>query len=316
MTARLRRFAESRRATTRPRLIDQLKELSANRPTEGVSRRPDSKLVAQGITGMVALGRQGNYFLWGFASPPSEMPPSARTCFRSVVHDIKRSDGQKPVIRKPEDGVVTRKLVRRQADLAPVVLDPDELRKLAPHSTTNDAEKTQAIRNMELRILREAFPTAIIEQGATNPAAYRAWVEANDRWLVPGGSDEADGIRAIAVNEDLKALGLDNRLVATLDACVRLLASKSQADQALRTLQRSTGQTCATAAEWQTWLDAHRARLVFTEVGGFRFVVADSGTAAQTDLGDRIPLNPLGPTQALSEPVQLAGSIEPPPVRW
>ena len=276
---------------------------------------PDAEAISSGINSktpeMVALGRHGNFFLWGFASPPGEMTPSARNAFLNVVCYIRKFDGHKPVVRKPEGGIVTRKLTHHLAGLARVVLEPDGLRKAYPAYASYDAGKYKQIRQMELRVFRKGFPAEVNDRGASDPGAYLAWVEANERWLVPGAYDADDGIRAIAVDEDLKALGMDNREVKTLDACVALLASGDDSGRAVRVLKRYTGQDFADAPAWKSWLDAHRDRLVFTEVGGFRFVVADRAGSAPSESDRRLPLSPPGSPRKLFEPVKLSGSVEP-----
>ena len=276
---------------------------------------PDAEAISSGTNmkgpEMVALGRHGNYFLWGFAAPPSEMSPAGRNCFLNVVHYIKRFDGQKPVVRKTEQGTITRRQVRHVAEFAPTVLDPDGLRNSSPAYASYEAEKYRRVRDMKLRLIRKLFPAEVNVAAASIPSSYLAWVEANDRWLIPGGYDESDGIRAIAVDEDLKALGLDNRAVATLDACVGMLGEEDKAESALRILKRYTGQDFAALGDWRNWLDQHRDRLAFTEVGGFQWVVADSADAAHPVAGVSMPLEPPGPAHKLFDPVKLAGSVEP-----
>jgi hypothetical protein len=276
---------------------------------------PDAEAISSGINSktpeMVALGRQGNYFLWGFASPPSEMTPEARKCFLNVVCYIRQFDGRKPMVRKPEDGIVTRKLVHRMAGFAKIVLDPDGLRKSYPAYASYDAKKYESIRNMELRVLRKFFPAAVNDQGTSDPDAYLAWIKANDLWLVPGAYDQDDGIRAIAIDEDLKALGMGNRDIKTLDACVSLMAGGEGSGRALRVLKRYTSQNFTDAEGWKAWLNTNRNRLVFTEVGGYRFVTADSADVTRPEDARRLPLSPPGPPKKLFEPVKFSGSVEP-----
>lgn len=275
---------------------------------------PDAEAISSGANGknpeMVALGRQGNYFLWGFASPPSEMTPAARHCFLNAVCYIRQFDGQRPVVRKPEQGFTTRKRIRHLARLAPTFLDPGEYRRAFPSQSTYDPKRQEAIRAMELRVLRKYFPAEVNDRGASDPGAYLAWVEANERWLVPGAYDADDGVRAIAVDEDLKALGMDNRDAGTLDACVALMAGGDA--RAARVLKRYTGQDFADAPAWKAWLDGARGRLVFTEVGGYRFVVADRPFEADSPGGgSRAPLRPAGPPKPTFEPVKFSGTVEP-----
>jgi hypothetical protein len=70
---------------------------------------PDAELIALGVSSKtpdsVALGRQGNYFLWGFSASPREMTPEARKCFVNVVCYIKKFAGQRPLVRKDAQDV-------------------------------------------------------------------------------------------------------------------------------------------------------------------------------------------------------------------
>ena len=118
---------------------------------------------------MVALGRHGNYFLWGFAAPPSEMTPEGRNCFLNAVHYIKQFDGQKPVVRKTEQGTITRRQVRHVAEFAPTALDPDGLRKSSPAYASYDAEKYRRVRDLELRLIGKFFPAEVNVAAASIP---------------------------------------------------------------------------------------------------------------------------------------------------
>jgi Disulphide bond corrector protein DsbC len=70
---------------------------------------PDAELIASGVSSKtpdsVALGRQGNYFLWGFSASPRDMTPEARKCFVNVVCYIKKFAGQRPLVRKDAQDV-------------------------------------------------------------------------------------------------------------------------------------------------------------------------------------------------------------------
>ena len=90
-------------------------------------------------------------------------------------------------------------------------------------------------------------------------------------------------------------MGLDNRAVATLDACVGMLGDEAKAELALRILKRYTGQDFAAAGDWRNWLDLYRDRLAFTEVGGFQWVIADSADAAHPVAGVSMPLESAWP---------------------
>src|SRR5262245_27681729 len=70
----------------------------------GFEDSPDCERISGGVNSKgpssVALGRQGNWFLWGFCAPPSEMTESAKRAVLNTVVYMKRFDGQRPVVTK------------------------------------------------------------------------------------------------------------------------------------------------------------------------------------------------------------------------
>jgi hypothetical protein len=79
------------------------------------------------------------------------------------------------------------------------------------------------------------------------------------------------------VDEDVKSLGLSNREIRLLDRCIAMLKEKDRPELALRVLKRYTTEGFSDAADWQGWLEANRSRLFFTDVGGYKFLVAPVG---------------------------------------
>ena len=71
------------------------------------------------------------------------------------------------------------------------------------------------------------------------------------------------------VDEDAKGLGLSNRKVELLDRCVSMLERGDRPALARRLLRRYTTEDFADAEGWRSWLETHRRRLFFTDVGGF-----------------------------------------------
>jgi hypothetical protein len=210
----------------------------------GFADSPDAEAIASGLNSKgptaVALGRHGNFFLWGFAAQPSDMTPEARKCLVNSVCYIKKFDGQKPVVHKDRQGREWAlvyagyvNLIKDEKFLAS--LFPDDLRK----RFGNDAEK------------------------------YRKYYQENLEYLHPGPSNGR-----LVVDEDVKGLGLSNRKVELLDRCVSMLEKGEKADLALRVLKRYTGESFANARDWKAWLEKNRGRLYFSDVGGFKFLVA------------------------------------------
>lgn len=211
----------------------------------GFEDSPDAEKITGGLNskgpGSVAIGRHGNFFLWGFSGSPSEMVPEARKCFINSVCYIRKFDGQAPLAKKEAR---SRKWA---ASYAAYLKDPQ-------------AKGAQGY-------LLGLFPKEAREASGDDPDKLAAYVAENLEYL------RLDGQGKITLDADAKSLGISNRDVRILDRCVELLEKGEQAELAARVLKRSTGKKLEGVAEWREWLESHRARLFFTDVGGYRFVV-------------------------------------------
>jgi hypothetical protein len=220
----------------------------------GFSDSPDAEVISSGINSKapdsVALGRHGNFFLWGFSASPPDMTPEARKCFVNAVCYIKKFDGQKPFVRKTQSGrewaLVYAGYVKQLSDRAFV----DNLFPL------------------------NLFPEELRRRFGKDPEKYRAYYEENLEYLTPSRN-------GYAVDEDVKALGLANRNVALLEKCVALLERGEQTERAARILKRYTNEKLTDPKDWRSWLRQNRSRLFFTDTGGFKFLVAPEALIAE-----------------------------------
>ena len=80
--------------------------------------------------------------------------------------------------------------------------------------------------------------------------------------------------RDFLIDEDCKALGISNRRLALLEACIGNLETGTDQERSARLLARYTDQSFATAAEWRRWFAASKPRLFFSDVGGYRWFEA------------------------------------------
>jgi hypothetical protein len=211
----------------------------------GFDDSPDAEAIAGGLNSkgpnFVALARHGNFFLWGFSAQPSDMTPEARECFVNSICYIKKFDGQKPLARKTRQG--------RQWALV-----------YAGYLKTMPNEN----------FIKGLFPASLRERFGTDAEKYLRFYRENLEYL------RSSYDHKISVDEDVKSLGLSNRKVELLDRCVSMLEKHENPELALRVLGRYTNETYTNAKDWRNWLDTNRARLFFTDVGGFKFLVAPS----------------------------------------
>jgi len=275
---------------------------------------PDAEIIAGGLNQKgpesVALGRQANFFLWGFSASPSDMTPEARRCFVNAICYIKRFDGQTPIVHQVENGFSRRRALMN-AHFTKTILDAAAFKRMLPEFARADPERFEKHRKLELYVLEQVFPADVRKRAASDPQAYVAWVEENFEWLRPG--PDHDGILEIAVDDDVKSLGVSNHKVELLDACVAMLERSDRPELAYRVLKRYTTEDFDDAKGWRSWLVAHHDRLFFTEAGGYKFMVAPESVVPPTRLA-RTSLSAI-PSPTRREPVVAGAECSPARVR-
>ncbi len=223
----------------------------------GFGDSPDAEAISAGLNSKgpdsVALGRHGNFFLWGFSGSPSEMTPAARNCFINAVCYIKKFDGQKPLVKRTSSG---REWALVYAGYMEKTADQDFVKTL--------------------------FPEDVRQRFGKDFQKYVAYYQENLEYLIPVQN-------GFAVDEAVKGLGLSNRKIELLEKCVALLERGDKADIALRILKRYTTENFARAKEWRAWLSANRHRIFFTDVGGFKFLVAPESLIPSSPAGSSNP---------------------------
>jgi len=219
----------------------------------GFADSPDAEIISAGLNGKgpdsVALGRQGNYFLWGFSASPTDLTPEGRKCLVNSVCYIKRFEGQKPLVKKTGNA---REWILVDASWVELYYDQDLYTKL--------------------------FSEDVRKRFGKDFGKYLPYYKENLEYLQPWGE-------SFAVDEDVKGLGLSNRKVELLDTCVSMLEQGDRPDLARRVLERYTTERFPDAAGWRTWLKANRRRLFFTDSGGFKFLVAPESLIGPASLG-------------------------------
>jgi hypothetical protein len=207
----------------------------------GFDDSPDAEVISSGINSKgpeaVALGRHGNFFLWGFSAQPSDMTVSGRNCFLNSICYIKKFDGQPPLVRKTSSG---RRWALVYAGYAKSYGDQEFVKRL--------------------------FPKALRDEFGTDSDKYLRYYQDNLEYLHPGES-------GFEVDEEVKELGLSNRKVELLDRCVKMLTEGDHAPLARSILRRYTNEDFSQSDEWHAWLEQNRDRLFFTDTGGYKFMV-------------------------------------------
>ncbi len=258
----------------------------------GFADSPDAEIIAGGLNmkspDSVAIGRQANFLLWGFYGSPSDLTPEARKCFVNAICYIKQFDGQKPLVRKPKGPWRSRLWGFAFAFYCQSICDRQQFLISQPDATGNDPAKIDELHRARLKQFREQFPKELQQRFGDDPKRYVAYYRDNMELLFPS---ERTGV-PFTVDEDVKALGLSNRNIALLERCISMLERGDRPELALRVLKRYTTESFTGAAAWKAWLDAHRTRLYFTDIGGFKFLVAPESLVRTSKLEGGSGLTP------------------------
>jgi len=207
----------------------------------GFEDSPDTEWISSGVNSKgprsVALGRHGNFFLWGFAGDPSQMTESGRRVFVNAVAYMKKFDGKTPLVSPISQ---SRDLALLYTQYLAKYANADWLKKMYPEevrkSTGLDAAKIEAYYSENLEYVR----------------------------VVDG---------AFAVDPDAKTLGVSNRKPAILDRILARLAEDEKDALAWRLVKNYFERTFDGAAEFRAWVEANRTWLFFSDVGGYKWFV-------------------------------------------
>jgi len=247
---------KSRRLATDPEVPDKIKvwRVQKSGKTYGgvVSRlygyedSPDAEIIAAGFNGgkelgAVGIGRHGNFLQWGFSMAPSKMTDPGKKLFINCICYIKKFKGKGPLIRR-------RSSHRKNAlRLAPLINRIDDK-----------------------NFFSSVFSEELQKKYGNDPEGLVNYYKENLELVYRDG-----GFR---VDRELESLGIDsNRKLDTLERLIELLRDDSKAAKARGLLLRYTSETFETRAEWREWFEKNRARMFFSDVGGYKFFVVPEG---------------------------------------
>jgi len=259
----------------------------------GFEDSPDGEFICGGPNSKsfnaVALGRQGNFFQWGFRADPRHLTQTGKLALINAIHYIKDFKGQKPFVkRKSYHRLMALDQVYKASDIGYEYAVKNALRiheakneakarKLAGKETPSDKayinldsqfpDRTAYIKNV---------PPEIVEKYVSDWNAYLKYYEDNIGYL--GLSEVKEGFYGrkhydIVLDKDLQKLGVANNDIKLLETCVKMLERAEQAALAQKLLERYTTQKFTTAKQWEKWLKKNKGNLFFTERGGYKWMV-------------------------------------------
>jgi hypothetical protein len=131
--------------------------------------------------------------------------------------------------------------------------------------------------------LRDSLPAEVVDEHGLDPEALLAWYAANEDYLTVEGRYE------IVVDELLRELELPNHTPAFLDwVAARLGEDPGHAEALFLARKYLDVEDSSDAAAILAWLEENRARLFFSDTGGYRwFVDTREGAAGERKVGAR-----------------------------
>lgn len=269
---------------------------------EGFDDSPDAEVISGGVclknAEAVALGRHGNYFMWGFSGSPDYMTNEANEVFINTICYIRKFDHQRVIVKKVQietregldekiyridESVYNKAIISRKEGNQRLKKMQDSLRaqKAAGQNIGWNNEMflkmpmTDAVESFDDYIKGYAGPELFARFGA-HTQLYHQYYRDNYEYFYP-----FDGY-SLQLDTDAQKLGLSNRKVAILEKCIGLLEEQQDTALARRVLERYTVEHFPNAAAWREWLTKNKDRLFYTEAGGFKFMVNTYAAAPNT----------------------------------
>lgn len=258
---------------------------------------PDTEVISSGVNtkdvGAVALGRHGNFFLWGFSASPVDMTEEAKKVFVNTVAYMKGFDGKAPIARKYNDRMATTDDVKEAVATArkenyeqyvKLMKDFNEQGKKQKKQLDDKVASGQTLSPEEkasMSYLGQDAPIDSYENylkskmgklasrfGSDAPA-FQKYIKENFGYLYC----DPNGFFSYEIDEDAKQIGISNHDVRFLEACIERLKKNDEPELALKMLKKYTAEDFSSAKEWSSWLAKNKSKLFFTETGGYRFLV-------------------------------------------
>ena len=267
-------------------------------PSFGFLDSPDAEIIAVGFNlakeyGAIGIGRQANFLQWGYGDPPSQMTEAGRRLFINCIHYIHRFDGQTPLVRRRAEArdsavyaasamaKIHRFATNRLSYVSPAkrsaasgrgteatsvpLFGPDPwLPFETPRPVRARPGEAAQILAPQRQFFLKMFAPDLWDKYCADPNTLVTYCKTNLELVY------WDGI--FRVDEDLKSLGIEsNRKVEALERLYELREDEAKREIAQRLIDRYT--------DGRTQFDFQngRARIYFTDFGGYQFKVVPEG---------------------------------------
>lgn len=258
---------------------------------------PDTEVISSGVNtkdlGAVAIGRHGNFFLWGFGASPTDMTEEAKKVFVNTVAYMKGFNGKAPIARKYNDRMATTDDVKeiiasatkeKYGEYVQEMKDFMEQGKKQKIQLENKVASGQTLTSEEkssMSYLGQDVPIDSYEdylksrmgkfasKFGGDAAAFQKYMKENFDYVYCN----PEGFFSYEIDDEAKKIGFPNHQVRFLEACIERLKKNDEPELALKMLKKYTTEDFNSAQEWSSWLAKNKNKLFFTETGGYRFLV-------------------------------------------
>lgn len=265
----------------------------------GFEDSPDAEVISSGVSdkdlSAVALGRHGNFFLWGFAGSPKYMTQEAKKVFANVIVYTYKHKDSRIITKKYNDRIATKDYVdellnyttiKSYNDFINFLESFDERMFTEKKAAEDKKEEGKELNEDEIRALhyrpqkkltREEFLQKRIGRNSfskitgLDTLAIRKYLIENRPYFY----SEPEGFYDLIVDEDVKSLGLANTNLKVIETAIKMFKKGEDVPKAKRILWRYTLESFETPNEWRKWYKKYIHKFYFTESGGFIWMIND-----------------------------------------
>lgn len=262
----------------------------------GFEDSPEAEVISSGVCTKdktaVALGRHGNFFLWGFAGSPDYMTDEAKKVFVNAVVYTDKHANDRIIARKYNEKIATRIYVD---ELLYYTTAEAYHNYLEMYKKLNEENKVQIQKIMDKQAAGDSitetekmFLTMDFNPGTRekymqdhlgradfisitgmDTLVIRDFLNTNKEYFY----SEPEGFYQLKVDEIAKKWRIGNRDIKLIDKAITSLEDGVEEQDAKRVLLRYTLENFEKPEQWRNWFDKNRKNMFFTETGGYIWMI-------------------------------------------
>ncbi|WP_163407108.1 hypothetical protein [Flavobacterium ajazii] len=265
----------------------------------GFEDAPNSEIISGGVSSKqktaVALGRHGNFFLWGFAGSPDDMTDEAKIVFANTVAYMNKHKKDQLIVRKYNERIATKEFIDELEFYTTAKSFESYRDAMIKYGEKDKADKLKIQAKIDRGEELSEDDKIIFESQAAPIPTRKEYLEkmvSRLPWAKSMGIDtlqirsflkenrpyfysEPEASYDLVVDEDIKSLKIANTDVKVLDKAIKLLEEGKDVQKGKRILLRYTLENFSLPKEWRSWYSKNRKDLLFTQVGGYIWINKD-----------------------------------------